>query len=65
MKGLKDQWEDYKKPTPEKFRKLGDALMAVSLAAAPLTAMLDHEFIAIGILCVGILGKFLSTFFAK
>jgi len=63
MKNVKDYWEDYKKPTPEKFRKLGDALLSVSLFITSAAIYGDQKFVAeISLIC-GIAGKFLTNLF--
>lgn len=55
--------KQYYKPTPAKLRKLGDALLACALFAAPYADgnHLVFKFVVIA----GIAGKFLTNFFAN
>jgi len=57
----KKYWE----PTPLKWRKLGDALLAASTTAATYAIYNDYKIIAITALVVGVVGKFLSNFFSE
>jgi hypothetical protein len=59
---MKAGLKQYYKPTPSKLRKLGDALLASALFAAPY-ADGDHLMLKF-ILIAGIAGKFLTNFFA-
>jgi hypothetical protein len=59
---MKAGLSQYYKPTPTKLRKLGDALLACALFAAPY-ADGDHVMLKC-ILIAGIAGKFLTNFFA-
>ena len=56
--------KNYYKPTPKKMRKLGDALLGVSLMAIPST-LSGHAWLAITIFGFGVVGKFLTNFFAE
>lgn len=60
MKLLKKYWQ----PTPKKWRKIGDALLAVSLFATPYPIVANNELLAIISLSLGIIGKFLTNFFS-
>lgn len=53
----------YFKPTPKKWRKLGDALLAVSTTVTTYAIAEDHKWIAITALILGSAGKFLTNFF--
>ena len=55
----------YFKPTPKKWRKLGDALLAVSTTATTYAIASDHKWIAIACLIIGSVGKFLTNFFTE
>ncbi len=55
--------KNYYKPTPKKFRKLGDALLGVSLMAIPAN-LTGHTWIAVSMFAIGVLGKFLTNFFS-
>jgi hypothetical protein len=52
----------YRRPTPAKFRKLGDALL---IASTTLGAVEIHNpTVATGIIVIGTIGKFLTNFFS-
>jgi len=53
--------EGYAKPTPAKWRKIGDALLLLSTTLAALN--ISHPTLAIGIQVTGVIGKFLTNFF--
>ena len=55
--------KNYYKPTPKKWRKLGDALLGVSLMAVP-AELGGYGWLAICIFMCGVIGKFLTNFFA-
>lgn len=57
-------FENYKKPTPAKWRKLGDAFLAVALYGEVHSQTISPTAGAI-LIYVGILGKFLTNFFSK
>jgi len=63
MKKPKDYWEDYKRPTPAKFRRLGDSLLSVSLFISGAAMYDDKPYIAEAALVMGVIGKFLTNFF--
>ncbi len=54
---------NYYKPTPTKWRKIGDALLGVSLIAIP-TELSGYSWVSISLFAVGVIGKFLTNFFA-
>lgn len=55
----------YKKPTPAKWRKLGDALLAVSAFVVAFTiGKEDMEWLEYTALAIGVAGKFLTNFFS-
>jgi hypothetical protein len=60
----KNMLKNYYKPTPVKWRKLGDALLAVALIGIPAN-LTGHEWIGITLFAVGIVGKFLTNFFTE
>jgi hypothetical protein len=60
-KMLKNYW----KPTPIKWRKLGDALLAISTFVASFTLYQDKPWIGVVALITGVIGKFLTNFFSK
>lgn len=56
----------YWKPTPAKFRKLGDALLAVSTTITTY-AIADEwsKWATLSALLLGVVGKFLTNFFSE
>ena len=56
--------KEYYKPTPQKLRKLGDALLAVSLVAIPVS-LAGNELAGYILLGFGIVGKFLTNYFSE
>lgn len=57
--------KDYYSPTPEKWRKLGDALLGVSTTITGFAIYEDIKWIAYTALGIGVIGKFLSNFFSE
>lgn len=57
---LKNYW----KPTPRKWRKIGDALLAVSLYAQTQETLTGYSHMMQIISVGGLVGKFLTNFFA-
>ncbi len=55
----------YFSPTPAKWRKLGDALLAASTYAELHQATLGQTNLMTAIVLVGIAGKILTNFFSK
>lgn len=55
--------KNYYKPTPKKFRKIGDALLGISLMAIP-AELSGYTWISISIFLLGVIGKFLTNFFS-
>lgn len=55
----------YAKPTPEKWRKLGDALLGVSTTITGFAIYEDAKWVAISALLIGAVGKFLTDFFSQ
>ncbi len=53
----------YYSPTPKKWRKLGDALLAVSTAITGYAMYEDIKWVALTALITGVVGKFLTNFF--
>lgn len=65
MRNSKFGVSKYHRPTPKKWRLLGDSLLAVStmITGAAITA--DNDIVAYIALGVGAFGKFLTNFFAE
>jgi len=59
MKILRKYWQ----PTPKKWRKIGDSLLAVASFASTYQIISHNEKIALALMFVGIAGKFLTNFF--
>lgn len=55
----------YFSPTPKKWRKIGDALLAVSTLMTTYAIADDLKWIAISSLFLGSIGKFLTNFFTE
>lgn len=57
---------NYYKPTPTKWRKLGDALLGASTMITTY-AVIDewNNYITLGALILGVVGKFLTNFFSE
>lgn len=55
---------EYNKPTPNKMRKLGDALLSVSATITTYGIASDNKLVAIIALLSGVAGKFLTNFFS-
>jgi hypothetical protein len=61
---MKATIKGYYKPTPVKMRKLGDALLAVAIAAETTQAIKGHSILMTVIALLGLAGKFLTNFFS-
>lgn len=60
--GVKSYW----KPTPIVMKKIGDSMLAASLAITSFSLATDAgNTVTIVIACIGVVGKFLSNFFAQ
>lgn len=57
--------ENYYKPTPKKWRKLGDALLSVGASITGFSIYEDYKLVAIIALAVTVSGKFLTNFFSE
>lgn len=69
MKKLKALWKNYKAPTPDKWRKIGDSLLIISIGLDGIVATLPiPEKVKIWIMAIisvmGVAGKFLTNFYA-
>jgi hypothetical protein len=62
---MKKLHEFYAAPTPKKWRKLGDALLAVSTTITGFAIYEDAKWVAITALVLGSVGKFLTNFFSE
>jgi hypothetical protein len=57
--------KNYYKPTPVKWRKLGDALLAVSVTITGFAMYENVQWVALTALVTGVIGKFLTNFFKE
>ena len=57
--------KNYYKPTPTKWRKLGDALLAVSVTITGFAMYNNVQWVALTALITGVTGKFLTNFFKE
>ena len=57
--------KDYYKPTPVIWRKLGDALLAVSVTITGFAMYQNIQWVALIALITGVIGKFLTNFFTE
>jgi hypothetical protein len=57
--------KNYYKPTPIKWRRLGDALLAVSTTITSFALYEDIQWVALTALIIGVIGKFLTNFFTE
>ena len=62
---MKNINEYYETPTSKKWRKLGDALLAVSTTITTYAIAEDMKVFAISALFLGSAGKFLTNFFSE
>lgn len=60
-----DMKKNYYKPTPTRWRKLGDALLGVSTTITGFAIYEDAKWVAIVALTTGVVGKFLTNFFGE
>jgi len=58
-------FSQYRKPTPDKMRKLGDALLAVSTFVTTYAAAEEIKWLTIGAVIFGACGKFFTNFFSN
>jgi hypothetical protein len=62
---MKNLGQLYSSPTPKKWRKIGDALLATSTTITSFAIYEDAKAVAIVALVLGSLGKFLTNFFSE
>ena len=55
----------YYSPTPKKWRKVGDSLLAVSSFITGYGILGDQNWLALSGLIAGVLGKFLTNLFSE
>jgi len=57
-------FKNYNKPTPAFWRRLGDSLLAVTTMTTAFAIATDNTKIAITVLVIGAIGKFMTNFFS-
>lgn len=57
--------KSYWAPTPNKMRKIGDALLGVFSITSMSSMFLDDKVLAIVSLIIGVVGKVLTNFFSE
>lgn len=63
---MKKLQELYASPTPKKWRKLGDALLAISTMITTYAIADDwSKYAQLSALILGVIGKFLTNFFTE
>ncbi len=63
---MKKLQELYSSPTPKKWRKLGDALLAISTMITTYAIADDwSKYAQLSALILGVIGKFLTNFFTE
>lgn len=62
---MKFKLSGYYEPTPQNIRKIGDSLQWVSQAVAGINIVNDNQYLALGIMILGSVGKILSNFFVE
>ena len=64
MRKIKDLKSDYYKPTPTKWRKIGDTMQEVSIIASGVVALLiaPPAWVPVAIFAVGRIGKIITNF---
>lgn len=58
-------YKEYFKPTPGLFRRIGDALLMASTFTLGFSIIKEYKVVAIICLIAGVIGKFLTNFFAE
>jgi len=61
---IKLSLKGYAKVTPVKYQKLGDALLSVSSMITGYAVVDEIKWLALVSLAIGVVGKFLTNFFA-
>lgn len=56
---------NYYKPTPKKWRKIGDSCLAISSFITGYGILGNQTWLALSGLFFGVIGKFLTNFFAE
>ena len=62
---MKFSTRSYMQPTPRNLRRLGDGLLAVATAITSAAIAGNNDILAYIALGIGVVGKFLTNFFAE
>lgn len=62
---MKLSHRNYMKPTPKNMRRLGDGLLAMSATITSASIASGNDVLAYVSLGFGVIGKFLTNFFAE
>ena len=64
MKKIKELKSGYYKPTPKKWRKIGDSIQEIALIAAGIVAVVSSPpaWIPVAIAAIGRIGKIITNF---
>ena len=57
-------WTNYKKRTPDQWRRFGDVLLLVSATIAGSSFFMESYFAAFVVQFIGVIGKFLTDFYS-
>jgi hypothetical protein len=57
------KFKNYFKPTPKRFRVLGDSLASASVFVSSYAILNEHQTFGVVVLVSGWVGKFLTNFF--
>jgi hypothetical protein len=57
--------EKYWQPTPKKWRKIGDTLLATSTFITSASIICDYHTLGLIFLIIGAIGKFITNFFTE
>lgn len=63
MADTKFGFKSYFKPTPKRFRVLGDSLASAGTLAATIAVLNGHAVVGTAIIVLAWVGKFMSNFF--
>ena len=59
---MKQQWKNYKKPTPVLYRQIGDFLLLLTTAVGANELITGSTKISLIIILIGVIGKYLTNF---
>jgi hypothetical protein len=62
---MKISKENYFKPTPKKWRQIGDSILVCGTALSGCMAFMEYKEIAIIAMVLTVVGKFITNFFKE